>query len=244
MTASDSPDLVLVTGTSSGLGAATAGRLLNAGYRVVGVARRDVAADSFGDGGRHYTHVRFDLGDIDGIPDLVSTLVKEHGTPYGLVNNAAIGNDGLLATMHRSDIEQVLDVDLLSPIILTKFVVRHQLAARRGRIVNVSSIVARTGYRGLSVYAAAKAGLEGFTRSLARDVGPRGITVNAVAPGFADTEMTATLGAENLEKIKRRSALGRFAAGDEIASAVEYLLSPAAAGITGTILTVDAGSTA
>jgi 3-oxoacyl-[acyl-carrier protein] reductase len=222
MTDTERPDLVLLTGTSSGLGAATAARLLGAGYRVVGVARRDVGADSFGEAGARYTHARFDLGDIDAIPDLVSGLIREHGTPYALV----------------------LDVDLLSPIILTKFVVRHQLAARRGRIVNVSSIVARTGYRGLSVYAAAKAGLEGFTRSLARDVGSRGITVNAVAPGFADTEMTATLGAENLDKIKRRSAMGRFAESDEIASAVEYLLSPAAAGITGTVITVDAGSTA
>ena len=118
------------------------------------------------------------------------------------------------------------------------------LEQREGRIINISSIVAKTGYRGLSVYGASKAAMEGFSHSLARDVGPRGVTVNCVAPGFVDTEMTASLGEDNLDRIKRRSALGRFPSSDEVAAGIEYLLSPSAAGVTGTTLTIDAGNTA
>jgi 3-oxoacyl-[acyl-carrier protein] reductase len=234
-------DLVVVTGTSSGLGLATARRLLADGYRVVGIARREVDPATLGPG---YAHRCADLADVAAIPELVRAVVAEHGAPYGLVNNAARGSDGLLATMHTSEIRATLDLDLLSPIVLTKYLSRRMASEGRGRIVNVSSIVARTGFRGLSVYAAAKAGLEGFTRSLARDLGRRGVTVNAVAPGFVDTEMTAVLGGGELDRIRARSPLGRFAATDEIAAAVAYLLGPDAAGVTGTVLTVDAGSTA
>jgi 3-oxoacyl-[acyl-carrier protein] reductase len=234
-------DLVVVTGTSSGLGRATAFRLLQEGYRVLGLARRDVDTGEFGEG---YAHLRADLLDIDAIPALARRVLDEHGAPYGLVNNAARGSDGLLPTMHTSEIRGALELDLLSPIVLTKYLSRRMLSQGRGRIVNVSSIVARTGFRGLSVYAAAKAGLEGFTRSLARDLGRRGVTVNAVAPGFVDTEMTAVLGGGNLERIRARSPLDRFATVEEVAGAIAYLLGPDAAGVTGSVLTVDAGSTA
>lgn len=131
-----------------------------------------------------------------------------------------------------------------SPIVLTKYLVRPMLSARDGRVVNVSSIVARTGYRGLAAYGAMKAALDGFTRSLARDVGPRNVTVNAIAPGFLATEMTASLGASNLERIQQRAALKRFATTDEVAAAVSYLLSDRATGVTGTVLTIDRGSSA
>ena len=130
-----------------------------------------------------------------------------------------------------------------APIVLTKYIVRHMLSARRGRVVNISSIVARTGYRGLATYGATKSAMEGFSRSLARDLGPRGITVNAVAPGFLETDMTSALG-NQLDRIRKRSALGRFATVDEVASSVIYLLSDAAAATTGTTITVDGGSTA
>ena len=237
-------DLVIVTGTSGGLGASIARRLVVDGYRVVGVARRQVDAATVGATDDTYAHVQFDLGDIDGIGDLVSEIVGAHGKPYALINNAALGTDGLLPTMHNSEIEQVIRVNVTSPIVLTKYVVRHMLSQRRGRVVNVSSIVARTGYRGLAAYGATKSAMEGFTRSLARDVGPRKVTVNALAPGFLETEMTAVLNGDNLGRIRKRSALGQFATLDDVAGAASYLLSDAGASVTGTTLTVDGGSTA
>jgi 3-oxoacyl-[acyl-carrier protein] reductase len=237
-------DLIVVTGTSGGLGRAIAARALADGYRVVGISRRAVTSIDLDAAVVGYEHIEFDLGEIDRIADLVGEIVDRFGKPYAVVNNAALGTDGLLPTMHNSDIEQLIKVNVTAPIVLTKYLARHMLSARRGRVINISSIVARTGYRGLAAYGATKAAMEGFTRSLARDLGPRNVTVNAIAPGFLETEMTSGLGNQNLERIKGRSALGRFAEVGEIAAAVSYLLSDAAAGVTGTTVTVDAGSTA
>ena len=236
-------DLVIVTGSSGGLGRAIAALAIAQGFEVVGVARRPVTMSDIGVD-RHYHHVAFDLADLDSLGDLVTEIVGRFGRPFGLVNNAALGTDGLLPTMHNSEIEQVVKVNVTAPITLTKYVVRHMLVARRGRIINISSIVARTGYRGLAAYGATKAAMEGFTRSLARDIGPRRVTVNAVAPGFLETEMTSALGDTNLERIMNRSALRRFAEVDEVAAGVGYLLSEAAAGVTGSVLTIDGGSSA
>ena len=238
---------VLVTGVSRGLGLAIARRLLDdsENYRVVGVSRsysdayRDVVEQSDG----RATFVACDLADIGAIPPLVSTLVQEHGTFWGLVNNAGLGADGVLATMHRTDIERVLAVNLTAPLILTKYVSRGMLAARQGRIVNISSIIASTGFHGLAAYAASKAGLEGMTRSLSRELGKRGITVNCVAPGYMETEMTGGLDVHQMASIRRRATLG-LATPEDAAGAVAYLLGTEAARITGTILTVDGGSTA
>ena len=135
-------------------------------------------------------------------------------------------------------------LNTLSPIMLTKYVVRSMMAEGAGRIVNVASIIGFTGYSGLSVYAATKASMIGFTRSLAREVGRLGITVNAVAPGFIDTDMTQGLAGEQRQQVARRSALRRLAEVDDVANAVEFLLSDKARNITGTVLTVDAGTTA
>ena len=146
--------------------------------------------------------------------------------------------------MHTSKIEQTVRLNTLSPIVFTKYVVRSMMADGGGRIINVTSIVASTGYSGLSVYAATKASMVGFTRSLAREVGRMGVNVNAVAPGFLDTEMTEGLQDETRERIVRRSALKRLPAVDDVADAVEFLLGDKAKSITGTVLTVDAGSTA
>jgi 3-oxoacyl-[acyl-carrier protein] reductase len=186
----------------------------------------------------------FDLADVQQIPSFVRTLRKDFGPIYGLVNNAAMGSDGTLAIMHNSEIERLIRTNTLSPIMLTKYVVRHMLADGGGRVVNVASIVGFTGYSGLSVYSATKASLIGFTRSLAREVGRLGVNVNAVAPGFLETEMTQGMDDARREQVAHRSALRRFADVDDVADAVEFLLGAKARSITGTVLTVDAGSTA
>jgi 3-oxoacyl-[acyl-carrier protein] reductase len=186
----------------------------------------------------------FDLSEIDAIPAFVKGLRDEFGAIYGLVNNAGIGTEGLLATMHNSEIEALIRLNVLSPIILTKYVVRHMMADGGGRVINMSSIIASTGYNGLSVYGATKAAATGFTRSLAREVGKLGITVNAIAPGFVDTELTQSLGPEQKQRIAGRSALRRLPETDDVASMVEYLLGDGGRNITGTVLTVDAGNTA
>jgi 3-oxoacyl-[acyl-carrier protein] reductase len=241
---------VIVTGGSRGLGLGIAREVALAGHRVIAVARHsneefDAMVTDLKCSGRGEALLRpFDLTNTVGIPGFVKELRAEFGLIFGLVNNAGIGTSGILATMPDSQIEQLLHINLLSPIILSKYVVRSMMASGSGRIVNVSSIVSFTGYSGLAVYGASKASLVGFTRSLAREVGPLGITVNAVAPGFIDTDMTSGLGDEDRVKIIRRSALRRQAKVGDVANAVEYLLSDKAQNITGTVLTVDAGSTA
>src|SRR5579872_3132800 len=242
---------VLVTGGSRGIGLAIARRLAHAEYNVIAVARRESAAlgeaieaSSKQKNGR--LHFRaFDLSAIDAIPAFVKALRDEFGAIYGLVNNAGIGTEGLLATMHNSEIEALMRLNMLSPIILTKYVVRHMMAdGAGGRIINMSSIIASTGYNGLSVYGATKAAATGFTRSLAREVGKLGITVNAIAPGFVDTELTQSLSPEQRQRIAGRSALRRLPEADDIARMVEFLLGEGGRNVTGAILTVDAGNTA
>jgi 3-oxoacyl-[acyl-carrier protein] reductase len=146
--------------------------------------------------------------------------------------------------MHNSTIERLARVNTVSPIVLTKYVVRSMMSEGEGRIVNVASIIGFTGYSGLSVYAATKASMLGFTRSLAREVGRLGVNVNAIAPGFLDTDMTQGMESEEREKVARRSALRRLPEVDDVANAVEFLLGEGARSITGTVITVDAGSTA
>jgi len=242
---------VLVTGGSRGLGLAISRKLAEAGYRVIAVARQKSkeTADAIaqiestrGAGALHFTP--FDLGKINEIPGLLRGLREEFGPLFGLVNNAALGTDGALALMHNAKIEQLVRVNTLSPIVLTKYVARGMMADGAGRIVNIASIIGFTGYSGLSVYAATKASMLGFTRSLAREVGSMGITVNAVAPGFLATDMTDALADEQRRRIMRRSALRRLAEVEDVANAVEFLLSPKARNISGTVLTVDAGATA
>jgi len=241
---------VLVTGGSRGLGLAIGQKLAASGYRVIAVARnksKEVTAamslaERAGAGALHF--VPFDLGKIDEIPELVRKLRKEFGALFGLVNNAAVGHAGALATMHNSRLEEQVRLNTLSPIVLTKYVVRGMMADGAGRIVNVASIIGFTGYSGLAAYAATKTSMIGFTRSLAREVGRLGINVNAVAPGFLATDMTHEFDDETLQKIMRRTALRRFVAVEDVANAVEFLLGDNARNITGTVLTVDAGATA
>jgi 3-oxoacyl-[acyl-carrier protein] reductase len=235
---------VIVTGASRGLGLAICRQLLQANYSVLALARTlsDDLAQLQHNADLHFMSV--DLSELDAIPVLCSTMVKQYGRPYALINNAAVGYDGVLATMHNSEISSLLNLNIQAPILLSKYLLRPMLLNQSGRIINISSIIARTGFNGLSVYAASKAALEGFTQSLAREVGKAGITVNCVAPGYMQTEMTSSLQGDKLESIKRRSPLGRLATPDDAAAAVLYLLSEQASAVTGTVLTVDAGSTA
>jgi 3-oxoacyl-[acyl-carrier protein] reductase len=241
---------VLVTGGSRGIGLGIVRRLTEVGYRAIAVARKESdqltaameEAEAKNAGSLRF--VPFDLADIEGIADLVKSVRKEFGPIYGLVNNAGTSAEGSLALMATGQMERLIRLNTLSPIVMSKNVLRSMMADGGGRIVNIASIVASTGYSGLAVYSATKASLVGFTRSLAREVGKMKITVNAVAPGFVDTEMTQGLKDEQREQIVRRSALRRLVEVDDVASAVEFLLSDGAKNITGTVLTVDAGNTA
>ena len=242
---------VIVTGASRGVGLAIARRLAESGFRVVAVARREseqltaaraMLADQPAAG--EIVFRAFNLSHVEDIGGFVRDLRGEFGAPFGLVNNAAVGTDGLLANMHLSQIDTLVRLNTLSPIVLTKYVARAMLNAGRGRIVNISSIIASTGYNGLSVYGATKAAAMGFTRSLAREVGKLGITVNAIAPGFVDTELTQSLSDDQRQRIAGRSALRRLPETDDIARMVEYLLGDGGRNITGSVLTIDAGNTA
>ena len=241
---------VVVTGGSRGIGLAISRRLAAAGYHVIAVARResDELKEAIGEAvrqGRGALRFKaFDLSEIEAIPALVKALRDEFGAIYGLINNAGIGTEGLLATMHNSEIEALLRLNVLSPVILTKYVVRHMMADGAGRIINMSSIIAGTGYNGLSVYGATKAAATGFTKSLAREVGKLGITVNAIAPGFINTELTQSLSEDQRKRIASRSALRRLPESDDVARMAEYLLGDGGRNITGSVMTIDAGNTA
>src|SRR5260370_700482 len=216
---------VVVTGGSRGLGLGIARRLTAVGYRAIAIARKETSQlkQAMDEAERarpgSFQFVPFDLAEVADIPQLVKSLRNDFGAIYGLVNNAALGSDGVLALMPTSQIEQLVRLNTVSPIVLTKYVVRAMMADGGGRIVNVSSIIGFTGYSGLSVYGATKASMLGFTRSLAREVGRMGVNVNAVAPGFLDTDMTQGLADTQRAQIARRSALRNLPAGQDRAGA-------------------------
>lgn len=241
---------IIVTGGSRGLGLAMAAHLAAADYRVIAIARSSsaeltaVTAAAAAQGKGTIEFRCFDLSELAQIPVLVRALRTDFGPIYGLINNAGLGTTGILSMMRDSDIERLVRLNTLSPIMLTKYVARSMMAAREGRIINIASVVGITGYAGLSAYSATKAALIGFSRSLARELGQLGITVNAIAPGFIDTVMTQELRAAEREKIANRSALKRLAEPIDVARSAEFLLSEAGRNITGAVLTVDAGNTA
>jgi 3-oxoacyl-[acyl-carrier protein] reductase len=238
---------VVVTGGSRGLGLAIARKLAGAGYHVVAVARkmndqlacaRDKAKES-GQGALDF--VPFDLAKLDDIPELVKGIKKDFGPIYGLVNNAGLGTDGVLAIMYTSQIEELVRVNTISPIVLTKYAVRSMMSEGGGRIVNVASVIGFTGYSGLSVYGATKASMIGFTRSLAREVGKMGVTVNAVAPGFIDTEMARGVPEKVLTGLLKRTPAGRLGRPEEVAAVYVFLASDLASFINGAVVGVDGG---
>ena len=234
---------VVVTGAAKGLGLAISRQSIEAGFNVIGVGRTEsVEFKSLPISRREF--IKFDLFNLEEISNLVSQIIDvANGVPYALINNAATGLDGLLATQHNTDIRKVITLNLEAPILLTKYLTRRMIKYRRGRVVNISSIIAHSGFSGLSVSGATKAGIEGFTRSLSRELGRVGITVNSVAPGFMETDMTRGLEGEKLNSIKRRAPLG-LPNTEHVASTVLHFLEEKSERINGAIFTVDGGSTA
>jgi 3-oxoacyl-[acyl-carrier protein] reductase len=237
---------VLVTGGTRGLGLAICRRLVTENYNVVMIGRQPSsdAATLLASQSKNLCFRKLDQLDIASVGEFVKSVHREFGGFYGLINNAAVGEDGVLATMSDNNIEQVIRVNVLSTIIITKYVSRFMLLAGEGRIVNIGSIVASTGFHGLSVYAATKAALVGFTKSLARELGRANITVNSISPGYMETDMTKTVTAKRLNTIRNRSPFKRLVLPEEVAGTVAYLLGAEAASISGIDLRIDAGSTA
>ncbi len=236
---------IIITGSSRGLGFSISKKLLNNGYQVIGVSRKKSPEfieleSSF----KEVFFYEFDFKDLNNISELTKKIIQDHGRPYGLINNAAIGHDGVLATMHEKDIDEIVKVNIQAPILLTKYLCRSMLLNQNGRIINISSIIGSTGFNGLSVYGASKSSMSGFTKSLSRELGKAGITVNSLAPGYMETNMTKDLTGNKLESIIRRSPLNKLANVDDVANAALFLLSEEASSITGTTITIDAGSTA
>ncbi len=236
----------LVTGGTKGLGLSICRDLYAGGYEVVACSRKlTEQLQSLMDESEGRVHFReLDLADIDGLHDWSKQFITDFGVPYALINNAAVAHDGVLGTMHDSQIAQVISTNVTGTIILTKYISRTMLRKRSGRVINISSIIGSTGFNGLSVYAASKAAMNGFTKSLSRELGRVGITVNSVAPGYMKTDMSGGIDDKQFDQITRRSALRRLAETDEVATAVSYLLSESAGAITGTVMTIDAGNTA
>ena len=238
-------DIVLVTGASRGLGKAIAETLGARGAFVIGTATTDAGAarisEALGEADIEGFGVTLDVADSDSVNALFERLGGESRNPTTLVNNAGITRDNLLVRMNEDDWEAVLNTDLTSLFRVCKAGVRHLMKTRRGRIINITSVVGATGNAGQSNYAAAKAGVIGFTRALARELAGRAITVNAVAPGFIDTDMTAGLSDKQRELLLADIPMKRLGTVHDVAAAVAFLASPAAAYITGETLHVNGG---
>ena len=235
--------IALVTGASRGIGAAIADTLAQAGATVIGTATSDSGAAAIGErlaqwNGRGRA---LNAAEADGIENLIADIEKEFGKLDILVNNAGITRDNLLMRMKEEEWDEIMQVNLKSVFRASKAVLRGMMKQRAGRIINITSVVGAMGNAGQANYAAAKAGLMGFAKSMAREVGSRGITVNCIAPGFIDTDMTRALPEEVRKTFEAQTALGRFGDAQDIADAVLFLASDQAKYITGQTLHVNGG---
>jgi len=235
----------LVTGASRGIGKAIALALGSCGATVVGTATTDAGAqavmDYLGTAKIRGSGTRLDVNDAERIESVVAEVDRSYGGISILVNNAGITRDNLALRMKETEWDEVIDTNLKAVFLLSKAVLRGMIKARSGRIINITSVVGSSGNAGQVNYAAAKAGVAGLTKSLAREIGTRGITVNCVAPGFVETDMTRALTEAQREAALRQIPLGRFGAPEDVAAAVVFLASPQAAYITGVTLHVSGG---
>jgi 3-oxoacyl-[acyl-carrier protein] reductase len=233
--------IALVTGASRGIGAAVASALAEH-YFVIGTATSDSGAAAIADSlGGVGTGMVLRVDDVDSVAALYDALAESGRLPLVLVNNAGVTSDNLLMRMKAEEWDSVIETNLTGLYRMVKPALRGMMKARWGRIVNVSSVVARLGNPGQTNYVASKSGIEGFTRSLAQEVGSRGITVNAVAPGFIATDMTAALNDDQVEAMASRIPLGKLGSAVDVAEAVGFLASDRAAYITGETLHVNGG---
>ena len=236
-------EIALVTGASRGIGAAIADELASLGAKVIGTATTEGGAQAIGERLAAHGGAGRALNVTDGaaVEGLIDAIGKEHGAVSILVNNAGITRDQLLMRMKEEDWQAIIDTNLTSVYRTSKAVLRGMMKARKGRIISIASVIGLTGNPGQANYAAAKAGIIAFSKSLAREIGSRGITVNVVAPGFIDTDMTRALPEEQRNALLGQIALGRLGAADDIAKAVAFLASPSASYITGETLHVNGG---
>ena len=236
-------EIALVTGASRGIGAAIADLLAARGATVIGTATSDAGAQAIGErlaaNGGHGR--KLDVTDGASVEALIDAIGKEFGPVSVLVNNAGITRDQLLMRMKDEDWNAIIDTNLTSVFRASKAVLRGMMKARKGRIISIASVIGLTGNAGQANYAAAKAGIIAFSKSLAKEIGSRGITVNVVAPGFIETDMTKALPEEAKQALMAQIALGRLGQPADIAEAVAFLASPAAAYVTGETLHVNGG---
>lgn len=230
---------ILISGASRGIGKSIAENLHTKGYKIIGTATSDEGVKHLNEKG--FVGIKLNLNDIDSLNNISEIVKEEHKDISVLINNAGITRDNIVLRMSSDEWDDVINIHLNGMFKLSKMVLRGMIKARWGRIINITSASASLGNRGQSNYAAAKAGVEAFSKSLSKEVGPRGITVNCVAPGFIETDMTSYINEKDKEELIKQIPLGRFGKPDEISKIIEFLVSDKSAYITGQTIHINGG---